>query len=172
MVHGNMAHEHVYQPATRAGDVLIFSEAATHGSLPWTREDKQRRVALFRFSPGNVAYGVHTVATHSKLSPGCSAGSYIRRGWHRSQLHGRGASRVAGCNVRGADRRAGRGAASEKDTKLAQKLGQLKPFLAAFPEECMGQLQPFIAVFSPECMANLHLLGQPNTFPAAVMIVI
>jgi hypothetical protein len=30
---------------------------------------------------------------------------------------------------------------SEKDTKLAQKLGQLKP--SVFPQECMGQLAPF-----------------------------
>ena len=36
----------------------------------------------------------------------------------------------------------------EKDAKLAQK---------------MGQLQPFITVFSRENMANLHLLGQPDT---------
>ena len=42
--------------------------------------------------------------------------------------------------------------ASEKDAKLAQKL---------------GQLQPFVAVFLQECMANLHLLGQPNSFFAA-----
>ena len=30
------------------------------------------------------------------------------------------------------------GRASEKDAKLAQKLGQLQPFIAAFPQECMG----------------------------------
>ena len=29
---------------------------------------------------------------------------------------------------------------SEKDTKLAQKLGQLQPFVPVFPQECMGQL--------------------------------
>ena len=33
--------------------------------------------------------------------------------------------------------------ASEKDTKLAQKLGQLQPFVAAFPRECVGQLASF-----------------------------
>ena len=38
----------------------------------------------------------------------------------------------------------------EKDAKLAQKLGQLQPFIAAFPQECIW--------------GNLHLLGQPNTF--------
>ena len=29
---------------------------------------------------------------------------------------------------------------SEKDAKLAQELGQLQPFLAVFPQECMDQL--------------------------------
>ena len=29
---------------------------------------------------------------------------------------------------------------SEKDPKLAQKLGQLEPFIAAFPQKCVGQL--------------------------------
>jgi hypothetical protein len=29
---------------------------------------------------------------------------------------------------------------SEKDAKLAQKLGQLQPFTALFPPECMGQV--------------------------------
>jgi hypothetical protein len=32
---------------------------------------------------------------------------------------------------------------SEKDAKLAQKLGQLQPFAAVFPQECMGQLASF-----------------------------
>jgi hypothetical protein len=37
--------------------------------------------------------------------------------------------------------RAGRDVpAGEKDTKWAQKLGQLQPFIAVFPQECMGQL--------------------------------
>ena len=34
-------------------------------------------------------------------------------------------------------------AQSEKDAKLAQKLGQLQPFLAEFPQECAGQLASF-----------------------------
>jgi hypothetical protein len=43
----------------------------------------------------------------------------------------------------------------EIDAKLAQKLGQLQPFLA------------FSSLFFPqECVANLHLVGQPNTFLA------
>jgi hypothetical protein len=32
---------------------------------------------------------------------------------------------------------------SEKDAKLAQKLGQLQPFMAVFLLECMGQLVSF-----------------------------
>jgi hypothetical protein len=31
---------------------------------------------------------------------------------------------------------------SEKDAKLAQKLGQIQPFIAVSPQECMGQLAP------------------------------
>jgi hypothetical protein len=34
-------------------------------------------------------------------------------------------------------------AMSEKDAMLAQKLGQLQPFIAVFPQECMGQLASF-----------------------------
>ena len=32
---------------------------------------------------------------------------------------------------------------SEKDANLAQNLGQLQPFIAVFPQECMGQLASF-----------------------------
>jgi hypothetical protein len=39
--------------------------------------------------------------------------------------------------------RAAATAASEHDAKLAQKLGQLQPFAASFPQECMGQLAYF-----------------------------
>jgi hypothetical protein len=55
---------------------------------------------------------------------------------------GRGGARgPAGARGRGLGGRAlARGAASEKDAKLAQKLGQLQPFTALFPRECMGQL--------------------------------
>lgn len=48
--------EHVYNPPLRAGDVLLFTEAATHGTLPWTAE-RTRRAALFRFAPATLAYG-------------------------------------------------------------------------------------------------------------------
>jgi hypothetical protein len=38
-----------------AGDVVIFTEALTHGTLPW-QGDRQRRTLLYKYSPGNSAY--------------------------------------------------------------------------------------------------------------------
>jgi hypothetical protein len=45
----------------------------------------------------------------------------------------------------GAPRRRGRPRPrpSEKDAKFAQKLGQLQPFIAVLPPECVGQLASF-----------------------------
>jgi hypothetical protein len=48
--------EHVYQPATKAGDVVLWSEATIHGATPW-RGAHQRRLALYRFAPANMGYG-------------------------------------------------------------------------------------------------------------------
>lgn len=42
-------------PVTKAGDVVIFSEATIHGCLPWNA-DYQRRIALYRFSPATVGF--------------------------------------------------------------------------------------------------------------------
>jgi ectoine hydroxylase-related dioxygenase (phytanoyl-CoA dioxygenase family) len=47
--------EYVKQITCKAGDVIVFTEALTHGTLPWTAE-RMRRSALFRYSPGNLAY--------------------------------------------------------------------------------------------------------------------
>lgn len=47
--------EHIRQITCKAGDVAIFTEAVTHGTLPWKAEH-QRRSLLFRYSPGNLAY--------------------------------------------------------------------------------------------------------------------
>jgi hypothetical protein len=38
-----------------AGDVVVFTEALTHGTLPWFG-DEQRRTLLYKYSPGNSAY--------------------------------------------------------------------------------------------------------------------
>ena len=52
-------HEHISQPVTKAGDVILFSEATIHGALPWRPHDgkKQRRLALYRFGPPTMSYG-------------------------------------------------------------------------------------------------------------------
>eukprot|EP00930_Biecheleria_cincta_P075984 TRINITY_DN63189_c0_g1_i1.p1 TRINITY_DN63189_c0_g1~~TRINITY_DN63189_c0_g1_i1.p1 ORF type:complete len:377 (+),score=58.68 TRINITY_DN63189_c0_g1_i1:27-1133(+) len=48
--------EHVRQPAIASGDVLVFTEAVLHGTLPWTA-DHQRRTVIYRFAPPGSAYG-------------------------------------------------------------------------------------------------------------------
>ena len=50
------AAEHAYQPEIKAGDVVVFTEATTHGTLPW-KGSNQRRNLIYRFSPATNAYG-------------------------------------------------------------------------------------------------------------------
>ena len=38
-----------------AGDVIVFSEALTHGTLPW-RSGEERRTLVYKYSPGNSAW--------------------------------------------------------------------------------------------------------------------
>ncbi len=40
----------------KAGDAVIFTEALTHGTLPWTTTH-QRRSILFKYSPGHASWG-------------------------------------------------------------------------------------------------------------------
>jgi hypothetical protein len=56
MINGLEHSEFVYQPETKAGDVVLFSEGTVHGARAWTMEH-QRRVALYRFAPPTCAYG-------------------------------------------------------------------------------------------------------------------
>lgn len=47
----------LHQPVTEAGDVVLFAEATTHGTLPWSPSAKsERRACLFRFAPSHIAY--------------------------------------------------------------------------------------------------------------------
>ena len=55
MKHHQKYQEYIRQITCKAGDVVIFTEAVTHGTLPW-KADHQRRSLLFRYSPGNLAY--------------------------------------------------------------------------------------------------------------------
>jgi len=60
--------DHIYQPPVNKGDVIFFSEATVHGSMPW-KGDHQRRLALYRFAPANFAYGrayLNQWAAHDK----------------------------------------------------------------------------------------------------------
>ena len=45
----------VEQVPLRAGDALIFSEALTHGALPWSA-DHERRMLLFKYCPGHMRW--------------------------------------------------------------------------------------------------------------------
>ena len=49
------AHEAVVVPEARAGSVVIFTEALTHGTAAWTA-DYQRRSLLFKYSPGQQSW--------------------------------------------------------------------------------------------------------------------
>lgn len=57
MVDGEKYDEFIRQPATKAGDVVLFSEGTIHGAMAWTPEERQRRVCLYRFSPATNVYG-------------------------------------------------------------------------------------------------------------------
>mmetsp|Transcript_20568 Transcript_20568/g.42347 ORF Transcript_20568/g.42347 Transcript_20568/m.42347 type:complete len:411 (+) Transcript_20568:183-1415(+) len=56
MVDGEKYEEFVVQPASKAGDVILFSEGTVHGAKEWT-SSVQRRTALFRFAPATHVYG-------------------------------------------------------------------------------------------------------------------
>jgi len=53
-----------------AGDVVVFTEALTHGTLPW-QGDEQRRTLLYKYSPGNSAYS--NVQWPPELVEACTA---------------------------------------------------------------------------------------------------
>jgi hypothetical protein len=55
MLKWQIHREHIRKVPAKAGDAVIFSEAATHGALPW-RGNHQRRVMLIRFVPGFMAF--------------------------------------------------------------------------------------------------------------------
>ena len=48
-------HELVTEVPLAAGDLVIFTEALTHGTLPW-RAAHERRSVLYKYSPGPSSY--------------------------------------------------------------------------------------------------------------------
>lgn len=57
MLDGELYKEFIQQPVTKAGDVVLFSEGTVHGAMPWTTNERQRRVCLYRFGPATNCYG-------------------------------------------------------------------------------------------------------------------
>ena len=47
--------EYVRQPAVKAGDVILFTEALMHGTRAW-QGDHERRVLLFKYSPPHSSW--------------------------------------------------------------------------------------------------------------------
>lgn len=41
----------IQQPAVKAGDVIIFTESLTHGTMPWTNTHHERRSVLLKYCP-------------------------------------------------------------------------------------------------------------------------
>lgn len=53
----------VQQVSAKAGSVIIFTEALTHGTMPWTA-DHQRRSILYKYSPGPLTYANRYLPAH------------------------------------------------------------------------------------------------------------
>ncbi len=49
------AAHYVHQPEAEAGDMIIFTEALVHGTMPW-EGTHERRALLYKFSPGHSAW--------------------------------------------------------------------------------------------------------------------
>ena len=47
--------EYVTEINAKAGDAVIFTEACTHGTLPWTA-DHQRRAILYKYNAGHMSW--------------------------------------------------------------------------------------------------------------------
>ncbi len=60
---------YVVQPALGAGDVLFFTEALVHGTMPWTAKH-QRRSLLYKYSPGHSAWSgnYYDISKYGELS--------------------------------------------------------------------------------------------------------
>ena len=52
---GDAEQEIVYQIPAKAGDLVIFNEATTHGTMPWKGKG-ERRLAFYRYTPKYLHY--------------------------------------------------------------------------------------------------------------------
>ncbi|MGD9792432.1 MAG: phytanoyl-CoA dioxygenase family protein [Acidimicrobiia bacterium] len=60
-------HELVLEVPLRAGDMVVFTEALTHGTLPW-RGATDRRTLLYKYSPGSSAWDRRPACEESVLA--------------------------------------------------------------------------------------------------------
>jgi glycosyltransferase involved in cell wall biosynthesis len=44
------------QPAMKAGDVFLFTEALVHGTAPWMPTDRRRRMLYYKYTPGYMCW--------------------------------------------------------------------------------------------------------------------
>lgn len=67
--------EWVTEVSLAAGDVVIFTEALTHCTLPWNALGVTRRTLLYKYAPGHSAWGLnyaedlHELAISGLLTP-------------------------------------------------------------------------------------------------------
>jgi hypothetical protein len=89
MVDGQSHSEFIRQPATKAGDVVLFSEGTVHGALPWTCQERQRRACLYRFAPATMAYG-RSYFGHPTADDEKNGGKAVNNagGWPIAMYHG------------------------------------------------------------------------------------
>ncbi len=59
---------YVRQPAVEAGDVLFFTEALIHGTMPWVA-DHERRALLYKYSPGHSSWSSNYYDLNAFSSP-------------------------------------------------------------------------------------------------------
>jgi len=59
---------YLVQPEVRAGDVVIFTEALSHGTLAW-RGKHERRAFLYKYNPGHMAnHSIYDLDDYSDLT--------------------------------------------------------------------------------------------------------
>lgn len=59
---GAYDNPHIVHVPMRAGDVVIFTESLTHGTLPWTCTTHERRAILLKYAPGYMQWANDPIA--------------------------------------------------------------------------------------------------------------
>lgn len=52
----NLGAPWLYKVAARPGDAIVFTEALTHGAIPWTCATRSRRTLFYKFSPHGTSW--------------------------------------------------------------------------------------------------------------------